>query len=106
MGPATLWTAVAALLALGGVVCLALGRRERGPRVRLAGVGPVSRVSACVFGLALLGLAYHVVAHTFSGIHLKAPIGVATGVAVAAMLVTLLVDALENRVPPDRGEAE
>lgn len=106
MGPAMLWIAVAALLAVGGVVCLAIGRREPGPRVHLAGVGAVSRVSACVFGLALLGLAYHVVAHTISGVRLRAPMGIATGVAVAAMLTTLLVDAVENRVPRDRGDAD
>ena len=65
-------------------------------RIRLAGVGPLSRVSHTVIALACVGLGYHIAAHAFQW-PLRAPMGTAVAVAAVAVLGSIAIDALEAR---------
>lgn len=90
--------AAGAALVVGGVV-LGAALRARGGRlgIELAGVGPVSAVTQTVAALALIGIGYHVVVHAAGLEQFRAPLPVAGGVGIAAVLGSLLIDAIERR---------
>ena len=110
---------VAAMVGVGGALALAglaiglSARRssraaregdragEAGAAWRLAGVGALSQVTRAVCGFALAGIGYHLIVHALGYTQFRAPLGVAVGVGLAAILGTIGVDALENRL--DRG---
>lgn len=62
----------------------------------LAGVGEISIVTACLAGLALVAIGYHILAHTF-GWGFAAPLGWALLIAFLVIVGSIGVDALENR---------
>ncbi len=100
MGLTALWAAVGVVLMGGGAfVVLRLRRAEALGDMRLAGVGPLSRVTRVIIGLALLGAGYHVLVHALGVMrHFRAPLEIAIGVAIVAVLGSIGVDALENRL--------
>ncbi|MBL8745480.1 MAG: hypothetical protein JNK58_03895 [Phycisphaerae bacterium] len=89
--------AFAALLAVLGVVAFIAARREERPRFVLAGVGTISHVTLYVGGLAAFAVAYHVLAYALDLKQFRAPWWVAVGIALASVLLSLWIDALENR---------
>lgn len=75
-----------------------------GPRPwTLRGVGAISTTTRTVIGLAGIGLAYHLVVHAAGWSQFRAPLPVALGVALVAVLASLGVDALEHRMLRTRG---
>ena len=103
-----LWAAVGVILGLAGIGVLLILRFGRRPgEISLMGVGRISRVTVLVAGLALLGLGYHIVVHALDLMRaFRAPLRLAVGVAIVAIVGSLAIDALENRLagPPDAKE--
>lgn len=89
--------AAALLFAALGVVAFIAARRDEPPRFSLAGVGRPSHVTLYVGGVAAFAMAYHIVAYSFNMPGFRAPWWLAVSVAVGAVLMSLGVDALENR---------
>jgi hypothetical protein len=92
--------AAAALLVALGVVAFIGARRDEPSRISLAGVGGISHVTLYVAGVAAFAMAYHIVAYTFGLTQFRAPWWLAVSVAVGAVLMSLGVDAMENRSDP------
>lgn len=95
-------TVLGGLLVAAGLAVLVLSRRGRGggaggPRVHLAGVGPLSPITMTVAALAAAGAGYHLVVHALHIPHFRAPLPIALGVAAVAVLGSIAVDAVENR---------
>ncbi len=86
----------AGLLVAGGA--LLLDARSSTPKRALVvpGVGRASAVSHAVIGLACLGAAYHLVVHALGLAQFRAPLPVAVGVALVAIVGTLMVDKFEG----------
>jgi hypothetical protein len=89
--------AVAALLAVLGVLAFIAARRDEPSRISLTGVGGVSHVTLYIGGVAAFAMAYHIVAYTFGLTQFRAPWWLAVSVAVGAVLMSVAVDAMENR---------
>lgn len=101
-----LMTAAGVMLALAGLGALVIAHRSRAsedPAPRLPLLGPVSIVSAGVVGLACLGVGYHLFVHAAEFTNFRAPLPLALGVGVAAVLGSLGVDGLERRKGPPGG---
>jgi len=93
--------------ALAGLAPLILLRTGRAVPLRLAGVGRISIVAQAVTGLALIGVGYHVFVHAAGLAQFRAPLPIAVGVAIVAILGSVLVDAVENRaLAPEDGQEE
>jgi hypothetical protein len=105
----TLWATIGVLLGLAGlgvVLWLRFGRRGPG-HLRLAGVGEISRVTCVVIGLSLLGAGYHVFTHALGLMkHFRAPLGIGVGVAIVAILGSIAIDVLENRLADKHANRE
>lgn len=94
----TLTVIAAGLIAALGIAAILSGRRGAGGRrIVLPAVGPVSTVTFIVTGLALLAVAYHLVVHALDIRGFRAPMGVAAGAALVAVLASLAADALDHR---------
>lgn len=89
--------APAALLAVLGVIAFIAARRDEAPGFSLAGVGAISHVTLYIGGVAAFAMAYHIVAYTFNLTGFRAPWWLAISVAVGAVLMSIGVDAMENR---------
>jgi len=89
----------AALLAVLGVVLLIAPRCEGSwaTRLRLAGVGTVSTITVLVSGLVCLVVAYQIGVRVFGVQTFRVPAWIAVGGGAAAVLLSLLTDAIENR---------
>jgi hypothetical protein len=89
-------------LAAAGLALLATARAGAATgRFRLAGVGPLSRVTLGVVGLSLIGAGYHVAVHALGVMRdFRAPLPIALIVAIVAILGSIGVDAMENRSRP------
>lgn len=74
-----------------------------GPVVALAGVGPFSHVTFGVIGLASLGVAYHIFVYAFGFAQFRAPLWLAFSAATIAVLLSIAIDAMENRSDRKRG---
>ena len=86
--------AAAALAALGVGAWRAW---RRGADTRLGPLGRLSPPTMAVAALASLGVAYHLLAHTFSWGTLKAPMWIAALVGAGATGLVVLLDALDGR---------
>jgi hypothetical protein len=106
MALTALWVAIGAALGAAGLfVVVSLHRGRDFGSVRLAGVGPLSRVTLLVMGLSLLGAGYHVLVHALGLMaQFRAPLGITIGVAIVATLGSIGVDALDRRLD-ERGDA-
>lgn len=85
------------LFAALGVALWIISRREPAPTQTLAGVGRVSPITFLVAALACLGVAYHLIVYALEADQFRAPWPIALGVASSAVLLSLGVDAVENR---------
>jgi hypothetical protein len=72
------------------------------PLLTLPGVGPVSAATQVVAGMGLLIAGYHVLAHTLNWIGFRLPMWLVAAAVPVGVLMSILVDRLENRLPgPD-----
>lgn len=94
----------AVIFAALGVAALTAPRlMGREPRLSLAGVGEVSRVTVLVAGVSCLIIAYHIVTHALGIMaHFRAPLWLAFAGSAIAVLASLGVDAVDNRQGPDQ----
>ncbi|MDX2115664.1 MAG: hypothetical protein SFZ24_08605 [Planctomycetota bacterium] len=86
-----------ALVAALGLWLLSRARRDTTEEIHLAGVGGLSSLTLSVSGLSCLALAYHAFAYAFNFTTFRAPMWIALVGALAAVLLSLLADKLENR---------
>ena len=54
-------------------------------------------MSHAVIALALIGVGYPFLAYALNWTHFRAPLGIAVGVAAAAVTLSILTDVLEKR---------
>jgi len=85
------------LVALGAALLLRMRFAASAGPVRLAVVGRVSEVTQVVMALALIGVGYHALAYANHWTAFRAPMPIVIGVALVAIVGSLLVDTLENR---------
>lgn len=83
-----------ALAGLG--VCAWLAWR-RGSGAQVGALGRLSAPTMAVAALSCLGVAYHVLAHTFSWGTLRAPMWIAALVGAGATSLAVLLDLIERR---------
>ena len=92
--------AVSGVLVVVGVVFIARAhrsaRRGQPSGIALAGVGRLSAVTVMVTGLALAGVGYHVGVHALGFVQFRAPLPIAIGVAVVAVVCSMGMDAHDN----------
>ncbi len=106
MHPPTLQAALVVfgcIVGAAGLALLVAMRTRRGTILGAPGVGRLSEVSHVVIGAALLVAGYHVVVHAAEITGFRAPLHLAVGGALLAIVGTILVDRLEG--PADQDEA-
>jgi hypothetical protein len=90
--------AVGAILFVAGAGWLVTLRlRPDAFKPRLSGVGELSLPTRYVVTLALIAAGYHFVVHAVDLPQFRAPLWIAAGASIGAVLLSLVVDALERR---------
>ena len=96
MNPALL--AVGIILAVLGIALFITFRTDSLPQsIRNSALKNLSPITHAVLSLALIGVGYHFLAYAMNWHQFRAPLGIAIGVATAAVVLSIINDILEKR---------
>lgn len=82
---------------LGVVLFIALRTDALPESLRRSALRTLTPITHAVIALALIGVGYHFLAYAMNWTHLRAPLGIAIGVATAAVILSIINDVLEKR---------
>lgn len=90
--------ALGSILAILGIALFITFRTDSLPQsLRNSALKHLSPITHAVIALSLIGVGYHFIAYAMNWTHFRAPLGIAIGVAVLGVALSVFTDMLEKR---------